>query len=265
MRRYRFILLIFFLVYAVSIAVPNLVYICVDGASRDTFFALIQKDALPTFKQMMGQGNYRKMVADQSLSYTQRYQVLMGMGHESDQNQETLFDRIKQVYPSSQISLLFSYHDSDSDQLNTMDIALSDYLDISLYQQRNTFQIASYMKNFINRNPDPFVLMVNFPEPAFIASRFREGCYEYSLAIKNIDKALASVIKLLKTKQLFDNTIFVITTDRGVQKRSQLFNQYTWILASFKSYKEGSINEVVPSILFEYGIEDLNFDPLQVL
>eukprot|EP01047_Picozoa_sp_COSAG01_P037332 COSAG01_NODE_2960_length_6792_cov_24.183573_6_plen_264_part_00 len=234
----------------------NLIYICIEGLSRDSFYALIQKEKLPNIEKMIGAGNYRSLLAEGPLDRVSRYQVLLtgDLGHQ----QASLFAGLKAQYPAMNTALLLSYDPAQNarDLLGRLDFLEASAVDQFLPEKaRHAGQIVAEAVAYIKDQKADFALFFNFPKPAYIGHKYREGAARYSAAVKACDRALGPLIRALKERTIFEETVFVMTTDYALYTKRRERSAAIWMASSFKTYRFGAQAAIVPSILNDFEIE----------
>jgi membrane-anchored protein YejM (alkaline phosphatase superfamily) len=129
--------------------------------------------------------------------------------------------------------------------------------------KRHTSLITKTTLALLDEIATPFFLFVNFTDVEYVAHKTREGSFEYSLAIRQFDKALGAIIKSLEDKELFDKTNFFITTNYGFEIKSRKHTdcKKTWIISNHKIRYKGNQTDIVPTILHTYGLKGDLFKP----
>ncbi|MEK9656797.1 MAG: alkaline phosphatase family protein [bacterium] len=257
-----FIIGVYLCLNTVVLATNNILYLCIEGVSRETFFALLYKDRLPSIKALIGEGNFRRMTANGSLDKVARYQDLLldyadSLNDEASDSNFTLFDLVKQVAPECRTMLLLS-RASEQEQalLPSLNVGLANIDVLGDERYRSPSDISNEIRAFIDQSETPFVVMANFPSPAYIGHHFREGCQRYSDVIRRCDRALGALYRYLRNKQLLENTLIVITTDYAFKAKTAQLSSKVWIAASKKVYREENQRWIVASLGAVFGEKD---------
>jgi len=110
--------------------VPNLIYISIDGLSRETFYGLLNKKKLPNIEKIIDRGNYRNMsILDRDADTIPSYFELL-TGYSAAKiivNRApkgwTFFERIKKYKPEIQVGAIVSLPQNlDKDDLQILPI-----------------------------------------------------------------------------------------------------------------------------------------------
>ncbi len=249
-------LCVFFMVFNVMVLdAKNLVYIVLEGASRNTLYALLDKGKLPHLKTIADLGNYRNLsVSEQSYSENAWGHYMYGGFHELDYSfakQGTIYEAIQAVSPNISVQFFVSspvkgeyeerlktYLKSQLKQFNSMPL---DY--------KTSNEIGLAVSRYVKSQPNPFFLIINYTNVHYYGNRYREGAQLYSSALKKCDASLGKLLKTLRDTGQFQETAFIITTTHGYEPLTQTKNGKGWIIASQPVLRKGTEMDIFPSLL----------------
>ena len=132
MIRYVFVTIFLICLSVQSFAAENVIYISIDGLSRDTLYALLQKGDLPNLKTLVQRGNYRNMDLpvkrpDTLATYHSLFSGYVGAsGYKSDAEPielgASVFERLEEHVPNLTSVLILSrpLRDSVAPSLNSL-------------------------------------------------------------------------------------------------------------------------------------------------
>ena len=249
----------------------NVFYISIDGLSRDTLYALIQKNALPNIQEIINRGNYRNMTLDAShITYRSSYSLLFS-GKELEQSdgfdylrplpfKASVFEQIKQqhekLYTGVMISSPQAPEEVDSPSL-LLKLA-SPTIDVFKTERyRSAADVAIEVEDILAHFQSHFFVFFNFVDVEYVGRRYREGAERYSAAVRKCDDAIGRIIQSLKDRGLWETTDFFITTNYGYQSKTQNKSKDTWIVSTRKIIKKGVSSDIVPTL---YSLYDLKED-----
>lgn len=252
--------------------IPNVIMISVDGVSRETLYALLQKNKLPNMAILLETGNYRNMSLVVDKNTNDEAFVSQITGYTKDRlladkdtlnipSLVTVFGRLKHEYPGKiQTVLILNQPNND-----IAPVFLSPYIQntiayVDAYHEekpRNVFETGRTIRAAIQKIRGPFFLYANVTDAEGIAHKYREGVSQYSQAIKDFDEQLGYIIEDLKKKREFKDTKFLITTNFGFEPVSKRYenNKESWVLSSDKILFKGTNLDLVPTILYWYGMD----------
>ncbi len=105
-----------------------------------------------------------------------------------------------------------------------------------------------------------FAIFVHFADPDRAGHKFGENSLEYEEAIMRCDEWLGLVTAFLKKKGLWDDTVLVVTTDHGFDegKKSHTNAPDCFFVINDRnhSFKEGTMLDIAPTILYLLGLKD---------
>jgi predicted AlkP superfamily pyrophosphatase or phosphodiesterase len=232
----------------------NTIYISIDGLSRETFYGLLNKQKLPNIQKIIGTGNYRNMdIEGYDPEYWATYSVLLS-GEVSSINR-TIFDRLNEAVPDLALGYVLSSPKLGeiTVSLNMLSTANVDYGYPEV--DRSRLDVVRDVSAILGENEGPFFLFFNFTDMAVIGHRYREGAQRYSDMLVRVDRSLGKIVRILKQKKQFENTLFLLTTTYGFEPSSQEPSPKIWIASSEKIRFKGTQSDFVPTILNSYGID----------
>ncbi|RAP37215.1 hypothetical protein DID80_04340 [Candidatus Marinamargulisbacteria bacterium SCGC AAA071-K20] len=248
---------------------PNVLFISIDGLSRDTLYALLQKDRLPNIKLITSRGNYRNMVLSPPVfNYKNTYSIFFS-GLAAEESSEfdhftplpfktSIFERLKEcdekIYTGIVLSSPKTPEALDSPGIllklakPTIDIVKDERL-------RRAHVVSAEVVDTLAQLKPPFFMFFNFVDVEYVGKRYREGAERYSEAVKKCDTALGDIIEFLKKSDAWDNTEIFLTTNYGYKKRSQEKSDLIWIASTRKILKKGTSRDIVPTLYSLYGLD----------
>jgi predicted AlkP superfamily pyrophosphatase or phosphodiesterase len=255
-------------------AAENVIYISIDGMSRDTLYALLNKGSLPNIRSIIDRGNYRNMDLtvrrpDMLATY---HSILSGrtgpQGYRkaspSIPRGESVFERLEETIPNLTSVLILSQplRESTSPSLNSLLDEARDSIDIVLpYRKRSSSRIRRDVERVLKPLASPFFMFVNFTNVDRAGLAYREGSQMYSGALKRVDAAIGSMIHILKDNKLWDKTDFILTTQYGFRRNSQILSSEVWVASTQKIRFKGTTDDVVPTIYKMFGLNAARFKP----
>ena len=265
----RIILLSFLCFFTVLVAASdqkNMIYIVMEGVSRDSLYSLLQKNRLKHISEIISVGNYRNLeVEGIEVTYEDTYlTMLTGYDHHelaiSSQNytaDKSFFEQIKQLNQDYTTALLFTPKDiqnKDSVVFNLMQELVDLNKSFSRIKSVSSYELGLEAANVIKHMQSPFVLFLNFTNVDRVGQRYREGGELYSQAILNCDRAIGLILKQLSEQDILKNTQILITTNYGMQSKSKFKSHLTWVLSNKKTQRKGVIQDIVPSLYDLLGL-----------
>jgi predicted AlkP superfamily pyrophosphatase or phosphodiesterase len=248
---------------------PNVLFISIDGLSRETLYALLQKDGLPNIKMIASRGNYRNMeLLPFKPTYKNTYSIFFsGKGEvetsEFDQFsplpfKTSIYERLKEsdekIYTGLVLSSPHRPEPMDSPSIllklanPTIDIVKGE-------RQRNAKGVSAEVLDILAQLKPPFFMFFNFVDVEYVGRRYREGAERYSNAVKKCDRELGSIIEYLKQSGTWETTEIFLTTNYGYKKRSQKKSNLIWIVSTKKIMRKGYSTDIVPAIYSLYDLE----------
>ena len=266
----KYILIVVFMYqFAIKAQPPtkNAVIIFMEGLSRSTLYPLLSKNRLPNLNDVIERGNYRNNEAEGvSLNNGEAMlSLLTGKDHHdmaiSTANfnlSETFVKKIADAYPSVNIKVLLaiSAYESSENESFLLQKSLTHYAPNNSFVQGSSYDIGSSAAKFINTSNNPFLLVIKYSNIEHIGQKYREGGELYSMAVENCDRSIGLIIAELKKKKQWQHTEFLITTSVGMIPKSKFRSPYTWVIATQKVRRKGSIQDIVPSIYDLLGLKD---------
>lgn len=251
-RLFFFIILIFFQLFYFEAQAKNVVYIVVEGVSRDTLYSLINKNKLPNYQKIISRGNYRNLSIENSELKNNESTFLLYNGVLSSEYISTsFFEYLAEAQPSLNIKCFLSTPISKEYNINT-EASLIQHIELTgsnPLQYLRSIDIGNSVANFISKNTDEFFFMINFTNVDYVGWRYREGAVLYSQALLNTDRAIGKIIDALEDKNLFEETEFLITTNYGYHMKTQLRKAEGWVVSSRKALRKGNLNDIYPSLV----------------
>lgn len=255
-------------------AAENVIYISIDGVSRDTLYALLNKDSLPNIKALVTRGNYRNMdLTVQRPDMLATYHSLLsgqtgGVGYRGEAPSiprgESVFERLEETIPNLTSVLILSepFRETVSPSLNSLLAEAQGSIDIVLpYRKRSVSRVRRDVERVLQPLASPFFMFVNFTNVDYAGLMYREGSEMYSVALKHVDAAIGSMIRILKENGIWDQTDFVLTTQYGFRRNSQILSSEVWVASTQKIRFKGTSDDLVPTIYKLYGLNASRFKP----
>ena len=230
----------------------NVIYIVVEGVSRDSLYSLINKNRLPNYNKIIARGNYRNLGIDNNELKNNESTFILYSGFRSDFYVENSFyEIVQQLKPELTVKCFLTTPIEKSYNLNT-ESSISQLINGTKSHELKyikSLNMGKQVAEFIHEQNDPFFLVVNYTNVDYIGWRYREGAVLYSQALKNTDRSIGKIINALKKKGVFEETEFLITTNYGYHVKTQLRKAEGWIVASKKTYRKGNLEDIYPSLL----------------
>lgn len=253
MRFFLSIFLFLFVFFSVGdLFSKNVIYIIVEGVSRDSLYSLIKKNKLPNYNKIIARGNYRNLGIDNNELKNNESTFMLYSGFKSDfYIENSFYEIVQQLKPELTIKCFLTTPIDKSYNLNT-EASISQLINVTNSNELEYLKSLDTGKNvagFIFEQTDPFFLVVNYTNVDYIGWRYREGAVLYSQALVNTDRSIGKIINALKKKGVFEDTEFLITTNYGYHVKTQLRKAEGWIVASKKSYRKGNLDDIYPSLL----------------
>jgi len=255
-------------------AAENVIYISIDGMSRDTFYTLLNKGSLPNIKKVISRGNYRNMDLtvkrpDMLATYHSIFSGRTGpQGYREESPSiprgESVFETLEENIPNLTSVLILSkpLRESVSPSLNSLLAEAKDSIDIVLpYRKRSLSRVRRDVERVLKPLASPFFMFVNFTNVDQAGLSYREGSQMYSSALKRVDAAVGSMIRILKDNRLWDQTEFVLTTQYGFRRNSQILSSEVWVASTQKIRFKGTTDDLVPTIYKLFGLNASRFKP----
>lgn len=249
--------------FIITLAAPkqNLIYISIDGTSRDTLYALLQKNRLPNLATIKKTGNVKNMsisTANSTETFPTYYRLLSGQ-HPPKTVQPipeyaSLFDIIKTHRANTQIGTILSTP-QNLDAPEDLSSLLHHFRPLAALhvpqRPRNATDVTEIASEFVRNTTTPFALFFNLTDVDYAGHKTRSGAQAYSTSLKTTDKALGTLITTLKKTKKWDNTLIVITTNYSFFPKSRKHspNPNSWILANVPIRYKGTQLDIVPTIL----------------
>lgn len=257
-------------------ASSNVVYVSIDGMSRHTFYALLNKQQLPHFQEIIDRGNYRNMEIKgySPNTFACFTSMLSGYGYHNDGQEDikipisvntSIFGVIKKQRPKITTVSLINHPIGVENRPSLNELLLHEQANIDiLYEEkvRSSSEISKEVASTILSISTPFFLFTNFTNVDFMGRKYREGADMYSLSIKRCDKALGVIIQSLKNRGVWDSTHFVLTTSYGYRPKSRFQSEEIWIASTEKIRFKGTQLDIVPTIYRLLGINSRTIQPL---
>lgn len=266
-----FMLALFLFSYRVSDAaekkIKNLIYISLDGVSRNTLYELIRKKRLKGIQRVIQRGNYRNMQSSGGGLF-QRYAVMLtGTSRVSIypfdwfqplMSQEGLFSTLKTHVPGIQTACLLPRLPLGMD-LASLDLLIKfnqGMIDhIVMPENRSVATVTEEVVRFFGGLEPPFMAFLSLPNALAVGTRFREGAEVYSDTIIKLDRLILRISSQLKQRGLWEDTAVIITTPVSLQSKSRHLSDQTWIASTFPVSRRGQLVDIVPTIYDYYGID----------
>ena len=256
-----FFILIFNL-FVVDLYSKNVIYIVVEGVSRDSLYSLIKKNRLPNYNKIIARGNYRNLGINNNELKNNESTFMLYSGFKSNFYQEkSFFEQVQELKPNLTIKCFLTAPIDKSYNINT-EAAISQLLTYTKsgeLEYVKSLELGNKVAEFVNNQNDPFFLVVNYTNVDYIGWRYREGAVLYSQALKNTDRSIGKIISALKKKGNFEETEFLITTNYGYHVKTQLRKAEGWIVSTKKSYRKGTLDDIYPSLLDLLELNEVNY------
>jgi hypothetical protein len=276
MRMLVVLLLLFFTAYPLQASPDkNVLFISIDGLSRDTLYALLNKGSLPNIRSIVKRGNYRNMdLPDIRPNTLQAYHALFSGALMADtsikvagdpiEEGSSVFERLENNIPNLTTVALISepLDESSVPSLNSLLIYAKHSIDIiEPIRRRSLSQISRDSVRLLNRLDSPFFMFVNVTNVDYVGRNYREGSDTYSTAVKRADRFVGGLIGVLEEKGLWEDTEIVLTTQYGYRKNSQILSSEVWVASTQKIRLKGTSLDIVPTIYKMYGLNYEGFHP----
>lgn len=206
----------------------HVILLGLDGMSSADFVA----DEMPTVKELMNQGcwTFKKRSVLPSASAINWASMFMGVGTElhgyttwGSKTPElesrvvnehgicpTVFSILKEQKPESEVGCIFDW--------NTIkwliDSTAVDYVEHAVYPEGCTDALCVLAEKYI-KEKKPTLLAVCWDHPDHEGHTYGWGSPEYHEILKEMDRQIARVIKATKDAGIYDDTIFIVTSDHG--------------------------------------------------
>lgn len=221
------------------VGAQNAVLIVLEGASRSTFYALMQKNKLPHYRALERRGNSRKKSLP--TAYTS-YEALT----------EPLYStqavvRLQQRIPSLTVYTVLTQAAHRVYAPSFLD-ALTRFQDQTIaapFVPRHSYEVAQAVVVSLEKAVAPFLLILNFTNIDAVVQQTREGGALYSAAIQRTHDVLGTIIAALHKKGEAANTHFLITSNHGYKAKTRQPQADSFVLSTQKLY-----NEVTPEALY---------------
>ncbi|MFC1752068.1 alkaline phosphatase family protein [Thermoproteota archaeon] len=265
-------------VHHIAVKNHNTILISIDGLTRDTFYALLQKGKLPNIQQIVARGNYRNMDITGHDSETLPCYAELFTGYYQDLLNQSgalavpvsgnilLFKRLKDTIPDMTIKVILTEPENLDAPVRISTLFNQETIDAFVpyaERRRSTTQVGNLLIKAIEESKPPYFLFANFTEVELMGHQYRQGGEAYSEAVQNADLQIQRMITLLKTKKEWENTDIILTTNYGFKPNSKEHSTVTqsWIAASFAIHYKGSLSSIVPTIYKRYKIDWYGFNP----
>ncbi len=223
-----------------------------NGNYRNLELSDIPSEPIETYQQLLtGQYQWLQITANRTPS------IPKGM---------SVFDHMKLAFPNMAVGAVISAIQSNKTNttFETLLANITPSLDYKTkIMPRTSKGVQTEVINFLDKTKAPFFLFANFTDVDVMGHHYREGAQRYSDAVKSCDIAIGAIIKNLKATNKWDQTEFIITTNYGFQPKSKKHtNQLkSWILSSFKIRYKGTLEDVVPTILRYFKVDQSEVTP----
>jgi hypothetical protein len=257
--------------------IPNTIYLSVDGLSRQSLSALLNRNKLPNIQKIINKGSFRNMDIKGYLNESYPTYVAMLTGYSlqdvmTDYGQLfplpeniTIFERLKQQYPELQVKAFFSKPQNFERIEMSALISSKNISRFCSYSEveRTTWQVYSLISNFLKHTKQPFFMFANFTETDYNGHKFRNGAERYSNAIYRFDHILGKLLKELEKRKMLKNTHIILTTNYGFEPNSREHTNHnkSFVISSFKIRYKRYQTSLVPTIYKLYGLPYKEFIP----
>ena len=244
-------------------------YLSVEGVSRETFFSLLQKNKLPNIQEVINLGGVRNLVINNDSITTKNTLIAQITGRNENEvitsgNYLNFDSTIFNVLDKEDLSYSLFY-DNRANQNHKL--FFKDFPTPNITIEEKKYSYTSVFNKLVKTIQEKSVenkshlIFANMAEPLLIARQSREGGEQYSESIQRFDRSLGLFLEKLKHLDLFDQTTFYITTNYALFPRSRMeFNPKIWLVSSEKIYYTGSQKSIVPTLLkvldISYNHED---------
>lgn len=257
-----------------------MIFISIDGLSKDTLEALLNKDALPNIAKIVKRGSFRSLEIplrhpDMMAVYTSFFTGKMGAVEEKDSDKnlplkETLFRHLKKEYSGIQTLVMLSepYREKKPPQLSHLFPKRNTYVDIFLpYTFRSNETIKEGAYQLLKKAKAPFFMFMNITDVDRMGHLYREGAQIYSNAVREADRSIGVIIDTLIEEDVWLETDILLTTSHGYLKNSQIESSKSWIITTRKGMMEGSVTDLVPTIydFFKSYKKSASYQPAEQL
>ena len=253
MRVFLVLLLCVGLVFSDGILAKNVIYVVIEGVSRSSFYALLNKGALPNLSRIASQGNYRNMGIVSENHSEDRLQLLAysGLSVPQKSGDFSVFNYVQYLRPTLDIKVFLSSPLKTEYPKNTQDF-LYHLIDETASMALDTVssqELGDRAYFYLKQVERPFFIMMNFTNVTYVAKRYREGAQLYSQAIQNCDRAIGRVLEALDTFGFAESTEIVVVTTHGFHSKSKEVQFESWVLSSRKVMRKGNFQDVFVSLL----------------
>jgi hypothetical protein len=270
-----FFIVVFFTLSVQASSGKNVLFISIDGLSRDTLYALLDKGSLPHIGSIVKRGNYRNMELPGIRPNTlQVYHTLLSGSFMEDRSSkisgepigegQSVFERLENQVPNLTTVALISepLHESSVPSLNSLLVHAKDRIDIfQPIRRRSLSRISREAVRLLTPLETPFFMFINFTNVDYMGRKYREGSVPYSKAVKRVDWAVGELVKVLKSNGLWEDTELILSTQYGYRKNSQILSSKVWVVSTQKIRFKGTSLDIVPTIYKLYGLNYQGFKP----
>jgi membrane-anchored protein YejM (alkaline phosphatase superfamily) len=263
----HFIFAVFVLVFVTlstplfSKETPNVLWISVDGISRHTFYALLQKKQLPNIQKLIKNGNYRNLdilTPNPQLGYVH---FLTGMNSSAaiDENSRkikkglTVFEKTKQKHSTLGVHLFLSETDGPQTPLALLNKANLSAAGITLVTSTSDIKLLAGAKNTMTLDM-PMFLFIQHTAGAASVFRYREGTEHYSDTIVSFDKQVGDLLAHYKKTKPNRPLHVIISSSYGFEKNTRKPTAEAWVLSNNIIVRKTFSGDIVPTIFHLYAI-----------
>ena len=262
----RHLILLFFIFLGISPTLsaqeaPNVIWVSLDGVSRNTFYALLHKKQLPHLQKLLRQGSYRNLdilTPNPQMGYPH---FLTGMNisavlDNSDnalKKTSTVFEKVKTRHKDANIHVIVSQTETTQTPKLLLKKAYLDGAGIVLRVSDSDTHAFALAKQAITPTNPTFVF-IQQTAPADSVFRYREGTEHYSESLIAFDRHLGNLIAHYRNTQNKTPLYVIISSSYGFAPHSRTPTSEAWVLSNIPLSRKAFSGDIVPSILALYDI-----------
>ncbi len=241
--------------------VPNVIWISLDGVSRDTFYAFLQKKQLPNMQRLLRSGNYRNLdilTPDPQMGYP-HFLTGMNISATLDNSNNTLkktttvFEKVKTRHKNATVQAIVSKTEAPYSPKRLLNKTYLDAAGIAIRVSSSDSHAFTLAKQAITKKK-PIFIFIQQSDPADSVFRYREGTERYSDIIIAFDRRLGDLISHYRDTQRDTPLYVIISSSYGFQKHARTPSTESWILSNIVLSRKAFSGDIAPSILALYDI-----------
>ena len=240
---------------------PNVIWVSMDGVSRNTFYAMLQKKRLPTMQRLLRSGNYRNLdilTPDPQMGYPHfltgmNSSVTLDNSNNSLRKTTTVFEKVKTRHKRATVHAIVSNTNTTYSPHILLNKTYLDAAGISLHVSSSDSHAFTLAKQAMTQTTPVFVF-IQQSEAADSVLRYREGTERYSDILIDFDRRLGDLIRHYQTAQPNTPLYVIISSSYGFQKHARTPSAESWILSNIVISRKAFSGDIAPSILALYDI-----------